>query len=84
MARLVQARAAKLAWSLYPLVIVFAVVATGNHYLIDVLLGALTAAASAVVSARWLARARPHVWSFARSEPPLADPPAPAPAAAHA
>jgi membrane-associated phospholipid phosphatase len=58
-------RLAKVAWSGYPLLIVFAVVATGNHYLIDVFLGALTAAASAIISNRWLARARPHAWSFA-------------------
>jgi hypothetical protein len=66
MARLVRRRIAKLAWSLYPLLIVFAVVATGNHYLIDAFLGGLTALASALIALRWLARARPHAWAFDR------------------
>jgi membrane-associated phospholipid phosphatase len=73
MAFLVRPRTLKVAWCVYPLIVVFAVVATGNHYLIDVLLGAMTAGASAIVSARWLARARPHVWSFASREPSLSD-----------
>ncbi len=64
MARLVRRRPARIAWRLYPLLITFAVVATGNHYLIDVLLGALTAAAAALLSGRLLARVRPDVWAF--------------------
>ena len=32
--------AAKVAWGLYPLLITFVVVATGNHYFTDVFLGA--------------------------------------------
>ena len=32
----------KLLWCLYPLCVVFVVIATGNHYLTDVFLGALT------------------------------------------
>jgi hypothetical protein len=66
MSLLTRRRAVKVVWRLYPLLIVFVVVATGNHYLTDAFLGALTAGASAVVSARWLARARPHAWSFDR------------------
>lgn len=64
MARLVRARAARLAWRLYPLAIVLVVVVTGNHYLADVVLGLLAAALSAVLSHRLLARARPDVWAF--------------------
>jgi PAP2 superfamily len=64
MARLVRRRPAKVAWTLYPLWITFVVVATGNHYLTDVFLGALTAGASALLAKHLLARARPDMWAF--------------------
>jgi membrane-associated phospholipid phosphatase len=64
MARLVRRWPAKLAWRLYPVLIMFVVVATGNHYVTDVFLGGLTAAVSAVLADRVLARLRPDVWSF--------------------
>jgi hypothetical protein len=64
MRKMVSPRLAKVAWSLYPLLITFVVVATGNHYLTDVFLGALTAGASALLAQRLLARARPHAWAF--------------------
>jgi hypothetical protein len=64
MSRLVQRRPAKLAWTLYPVLITFVVVATGNHYLMDAFLGAVTAGASGVLAHRLLARARPHKWAF--------------------
>jgi membrane-associated phospholipid phosphatase len=64
MARLTQRWPAKIAWSLYPLLITFVVVATGNHYFIDVFLGGVTAAVSAVLAQRLLARARPDLWAF--------------------
>jgi len=64
MARLVRSRWARIAWRLYPLFVSFVVIATGNHYLVDVLLGALTAAISALLAARLLARARPEAWAF--------------------
>lgn len=65
MSRLVHNRVARSLWMIYPLFIVFVVVATGNHYLTDVFLGALTAAVSAMLSKHLLARARPDVWGFA-------------------
>jgi hypothetical protein len=40
---------AKIAWSLYPVWITFVVIATGNHYLTDIVLGILTAALAAAV-----------------------------------
>ena len=49
---------------MYPLFVVFVVIATGNHYLTDVFLGALTAAAAALLAHRLLARVRPDVWAF--------------------
>ena len=64
MTRLVKHWPAKLAWSLYPLLITFVVVATGNHYFTDVFLGGVTACLSALLAKRLLARARPDVWAF--------------------
>jgi hypothetical protein len=64
MCKLVSRRVAKIAWSLYPLFVTFVVVATANHYLTDVFLGALTAVAAAVLAQRVLARARPDKWAF--------------------
>ncbi|MGA2925426.1 MAG: phosphatase PAP2 family protein [Solirubrobacteraceae bacterium] len=64
MIRLVRHWPARIAWSLYPVWITFVVIATGNHYLTDVFLGAVTAAASAVLADRLLARARPDAWAF--------------------
>jgi membrane-associated phospholipid phosphatase len=64
MTRLVKRRWAKIAWGVYPLLIVFAVVATGNHYFTDVFLGALTAGVASLLAKKLLARARPDVWAF--------------------
>jgi membrane-associated phospholipid phosphatase len=64
MARLVRHWPAKVAWRMYPLWITFVVVATGNHYLTDVVLGVITAAASALLASQLLARARPEAWKF--------------------
>ncbi len=64
MSKLVKCRLAKIAWRLYPLLITFAVVATGNHYFTDVFLGALTAGVSSLLAKKLLARARPDVWAF--------------------
>jgi membrane-associated phospholipid phosphatase len=67
MARLVSWRLVKLAWALYPLLVTFVVVATANHFLVDVVLGALTAAVAAALAPRPLARARPELWAFRSS-----------------
>jgi membrane-associated phospholipid phosphatase len=64
MMRLVKHWPAKVAWGLYPLLITFVVVATGNHYFTDVFLGGVTACLSALLAKRLLARARPDVWAF--------------------
>jgi membrane-associated phospholipid phosphatase len=65
MARLVSSRGAKVAWSLYPVLVTWVVVVTANHYFVDVFLGALTAAVAAYLANGLLARARPDVWAFA-------------------
>ena len=67
MARLVNNRVARVAWAVYPVFITFVVIATGNHYLTDVVLGAITALASALLSKQLLARARPDVWAFGQA-----------------
>jgi len=64
MAKLSSRRAVKIAWSLYPLLVTFVVVATANHYFTDVFLGALTAGVSTLLAQRLLARARPGKWAF--------------------
>lgn len=63
LARLCRWRAARVFWTFYPLVVVFVIVATGNHFLSDAVLGALTAGAAAY-AARWMGRRRPAAWSF--------------------
>jgi hypothetical protein len=46
----------------------FVIVVTANHFIVDALLGAITAGASAY-GARWLARARPGAWRFSTLPP---------------
>lgn len=50
-------------WLLYPFLMAFVIVVTANHFIVDAILGALTAGASAY-GAMWLARARPQAWRF--------------------
>ena len=63
LARLARHRIVSFAWLLYPLLITFVIVVTANHFIVDAVLGALTAALSAY-GATWLARARPGAWRF--------------------
>lgn len=64
LARLVKRRFFKVVWFLYPFLVTFVVVATGNHFWMDAFLGALVAGVSAYVAQAFLARARPGVWAF--------------------
>jgi membrane-associated phospholipid phosphatase len=64
LARLVKHRAAKALWLLYPFLVTFVVVVTGNHFWLDAFFGAVTAGISAYVAKYVLARARPGVWAF--------------------
>ena len=66
LSRLVKNRFGRFFWSIYPLLVVFVIVATANHFLSDAVLGACTAAVSAY-AAYWLARARPAAWAFSRA-----------------
>lgn len=63
-AMVVRNRFAKLLWSLYPLMVLFTVVVTGNHFWLDAVAGALVALASALAAREILARVRPTVWAF--------------------
>jgi membrane-associated phospholipid phosphatase len=67
MARLVKRRPAQIAWCVYPLFISFVVIATGNHYITDVILGAFTAGVSSLLARHLLARARPDAWAFGQA-----------------
>jgi membrane-associated phospholipid phosphatase len=66
-ARLAEHRLTRAAWSVYPVVVTFVIVATANHFLIDAVAGGLTAAVAAS-AAVWLARARPEAWAFRDAE----------------
>lgn len=68
LARLVKPRPLKVVWFLYPFLITFVVVATGNHYFFDAFLGAMTAGASVLLSKQLLARWRPEAWSFSQTK----------------
>lgn len=63
LARLVRWRALKVFWAIYPLIVVFVIVVTANHFIADAVLGALAAGLGAL-AARALATTRPDVWAF--------------------
>jgi hypothetical protein len=63
LARLVRWRVVRVMWLLYPFLMTFVIVVTANHFIIDAILGALTAGTSAY-AATWMARARPQAWRF--------------------
>jgi hypothetical protein len=63
LARLVRHPLLRIMWRAYPLVVALVILATANHFLLDALLGALVAAASAFAAAE-LARTRPAAWRF--------------------
>ena len=69
LARLSRRRIVKVLWLLYPFLMAFVIVATANHFIVDAMLGAVTAGLSAY-GARWLGRVRPGVWRFSAVAPP--------------
>lgn len=76
LALLVRIRAVQVVLLAYPLLITYVVVATGNHFWLDALFGAV-AAALAAAAALALARLRPD-WAFASAQPtPGPEPEAP-------
>jgi PAP2 superfamily len=68
LARLARHSVVRILWVCYPILMTFVIVVTANHFIVDALLGALTAAASAG-GAIWLARARPGAWRFSTVAP---------------
>jgi hypothetical protein len=62
--QLVRHRLLKAAWSFYPLLVTFVVVATGNHFWIDGALGALVAVCSALLARHAFGRVRPEAWAW--------------------
>jgi len=69
-ARLARHAVTRAFWILWPLLVAWVVVVTGNHYWADIALGWMVAAVSALVAHRLLARARPQAWAW-RSPAPV-------------
>jgi membrane-associated phospholipid phosphatase len=69
MSALTSRRCLRMLWRLYPAAIIVVVVVTGNHYLVDIVLGAAVAGVSALVAGPLLGRARPDVWAFGEVVP---------------
>jgi hypothetical protein len=63
-ATLSRRKASRLLWCLYPPLIFFVIVATGNHYWFDAAAGAVVAGLAAIVALQ-LARVRPQAWAWA-------------------
>jgi hypothetical protein len=63
LSQMVTWRPARVFWALYPLLMAWVVVSTGNHWILDAFLGAATAGLS-FYAARWLAQKRPEAWAF--------------------
>jgi len=61
--RHVRARPARLFWAIWPLIIAFVTIVTGNHFIFDLVLGLATAGVSAIVAHR-LGAIRPHAWAL--------------------
>jgi hypothetical protein len=59
-------RATKILWLSYPAIVFFVIVATGNHYWLDAVAGALVAGV-ALIAAVQLARLRPAAWSWSEA-----------------
>jgi len=66
---IVRRKVFKALWALYPLIVTFVVVVTGNHWLMDAIAGATVAAASAIVALRVLSPLWPAAWSWAPRGP---------------
>jgi membrane-associated phospholipid phosphatase len=54
----------KVAWATYPVLVLWVVVVTANHFWIDAAAGYLVAILAVLAAREVLARARPAVWSF--------------------
>jgi hypothetical protein len=61
---LVRNRIAKVLWAVYPLLITFVVMVTGNHWFMDAVAGAFVAGTSALVATHVLSRLWPAAWAW--------------------
>jgi hypothetical protein len=61
-------KAARVFWSIYPLLVLFVIVVTANHYWFDAAAGATVACLSALAADRLLSRVGPGSWAW-RSAP---------------
>jgi PAP2 superfamily len=59
----------RLLGALYPLVVLFAIVSTGNHFVFDAAAGAVLAVVAGLVASRVMARMRPDTWAWAGGSP---------------
>ena len=60
----VRNRVAKVLWSVYPLLVTFVVLVTGNHWFMDAVAGAFVAGTSALIAKHVLSRIWPAAWSW--------------------
>jgi hypothetical protein len=56
--------ASKLFWAVYPLLVLFVVVVTANHFWLDAAAGAAVAGLAALIAHRLLAALGPGSWSW--------------------
>jgi membrane-associated phospholipid phosphatase len=68
--QLVRRRVVKALWGLYPLLVAFVVVVTGNHWWFDAAVGAVVALVAALVAQLVLSRLRPAAWAWHPPEQP--------------
>jgi membrane-associated phospholipid phosphatase len=62
--------ASKVAWALYPLLVLFVVIVTANHFWLDAAAGALVAALAALAAHRLLGAYGPCEWSWRPARAP--------------
>jgi membrane-associated phospholipid phosphatase len=67
--QLVRTRVMKVLFVVWPLLVAWVVLVTGNHYWIDIVLGWAVAVAAALIAKELLARARPEAWSWRTGSP---------------
>jgi len=60
----VRRRVFKVLWALYPVLITFVVMVTGNHWFMDAVAGAFVAGTSALIAKHVLSRVWPAAWSW--------------------
>jgi membrane-associated phospholipid phosphatase len=63
-ARLTRLRWLKAVWFVYPLVVTFVVISTGNHFWMDAAVGSVVAGCSALIATTAFARAKPEAWAW--------------------